>query len=58
MRENLMNRMINLYGFESPITIEFCRLCERWADTEENNKSLKLLVESHEADPQWFDEEE
>ena len=28
MREELMNRMIRLYGFESPITIDFCRLCE------------------------------
>jgi len=47
-RENLVDRMIKIYGFENPIVIEFCKLCERsdWKDRE-----LALLVLAHEADP-------
>lgn len=50
-RENLIDRMIHLYGFENPIVIEFCKLCERWEENEWNNKALTILVEAHEADP-------
>ena len=57
MREELMNRMIRLYGFESPITINFCRLCEEWADTEAHDNALATLVKCHEEAPQCFEEE-
>ena len=57
MREELMNRMIRLYGFESPITIDFCRLCEEWADTEACNNALTPLVKCHEEASQSFEEE-
>ena len=57
MREELMNRMIRLYGFESLITIDFCRLCEEWADTEAHDNVLATLVECHEEAPQCFEEE-
>ncbi len=50
-REKLIDRMIAIYGFEHPIVIEFCRLCERWEDNNWNNKILQLMVEAHEADP-------
>ena len=40
MREELMNRMIRLYGFENPITIDFCRLCEEWPNTEAYDNAL------------------
>ena len=57
MREELMNRMIRLYGFESPITIGFCRLCEEQADTEVYDNALVTLVKCHEETPQYFEEE-
>ena len=57
MREELMNRMIRLYGFESPITIDFCWLCEEWANTEAYDNALAILVKCHEEAPQCFEEE-
>lgn len=50
-RERLIDRMIAIYGFENPIVIEFCRLCENWEITEWNDKVLTILVAAHEADP-------
>lgn len=57
MREELMNRMIRLYGFESPITIDFCWMCEEWPNTEANDHALATLVKCHEEAPQYFEEE-
>ena len=57
MREELMNRMIRLYGFESPITIDFCRLCEEWPNTEAYDNALATLVKCHEQTPRWLEEE-
>lgn len=57
IREQLVDRMIRLYGFESPITIDFCRLCEEWADTEACDNALATLVKCHEEAPQCFEEE-
>ena len=57
MREELMNRMIRLYGFENPITIDFCRLCEEWPNTEAYDNALATLVKCHEEAPQCFEEE-
>lgn len=57
MREELMNRMIRLYGFESPITIDFCWLCEEWPNTEAYDNALATLVKYHEEAPQCFEEE-
>lgn len=51
MRENLIDRMIRIYGFEHPLVIQFAELRERMADTEYNNNALKLLVEAHEEYP-------
>ena len=50
MRENLMDRMIRIYGYENPIVIEFCRLCEEWEENDWNDKVLTILVEAHEAE--------
>ena len=50
-RENLIDRMIHLYGFENEIVIAFCGLCERWKVNSWNDKCLTILVEAHEADP-------
>lgn len=57
IREQLADRMIRLYGFESPITIDFCWMCEEWADTEANDNALATLVKCHEEAPQCFEEE-
>ena len=51
MRENLIDRMIRIYGFEHPIVIQFAELYERMADTEYNNKALITLVKAHEENP-------
>ena len=57
IREQLADRMIRLYGFESPITIDFCRLCEEWPSTEAYDSALATLVKCHEETPQCFEEE-
>lgn len=51
MRENLIDRMIRIYGFEHPIVIQFAKLCERMKNTKANDKALMMLVESHEENP-------
>lgn len=51
-RERLIDRMIKIYNPKHPIVIEFCKLCERYADSEWNDQCLTTLVEAHEADPQ------
>ena len=51
MRKNLIDRMIRIYGFEHPSVIWFVDLCERWKDTKENDKVLRIIVESHEEFP-------
>ena len=48
MREALMLRMINIYGFENEITINFCQLCE---SDFINDDALRVIVEAHEASP-------
>lgn len=48
-RERLINRMIRIYGFEHQIVIDFCKLCESYADSEWNDQCLTTLVEAHEA---------
>ncbi len=50
-RENLIDRMIRLYGYEDKIVIDFAHLCETWKVNKRNDTTLRMLVESHEADP-------
>ena len=45
MREELLTRMIHLYGFEHPAVIQFAELMERGASDE----TLTTIVESHES---------
>ena len=56
MRDDLLNRMIKLYGFENPIVIQFAQLCESYEENEWCDKMLYLLVEAHESDPVRDDE--
>ena len=55
MREQLLDRMIKIYGFEHEIVIEFARMCEEWLPTENNDKALETLVKCHEENPVGFD---
>ena len=47
-RESLINRMINLYGYEHPAVIKFAELAEYWRG---GDNVLRVIVESHEACP-------
>lgn len=58
MREKLIDRMVHIYGFENPIVIEFCKLCEAWKDIEDRDHLLEVIVKSHEEFPQLNDEGE
>ena len=55
-REQLLNRMIRIYGFEHELVIEFASMVEN----EEAYKTeiLEALVKCHEAHPQLEEEEE
>ena len=46
-RENLLDRMIHIYGLEDSIVIQFAEMCERYANNSWNDDVLRLLVESH-----------
>lgn len=50
-REELITRMIEIYGYENPIVIKFCKYCEHLEETDWNNESLRLIVETHEKYP-------
>ena len=58
MRENLLDRMIKIYGFEHPIVIKFAKLCERIENIAIYDKALRILVESHEKYPRLDTDEE
>lgn len=47
IREELMLGMIKIYGHEHPITIEYCKMCERLDDTELNNNFLIATLFAH-----------
>jgi hypothetical protein len=49
MREQLLDRMIRIYGFEHDIVIDFAKMCESYPQGEQWNKALRMLVECHEA---------
>lgn len=57
MREQLLDRMIRIYGFEHDIVIEFARMCESYPQGEQWDKTLRVLVECHEANPYCEDDE-
>jgi len=45
LRENLVTRMIRIYGYEHPAVIQFCELCENiyFPDA-----LLEVIVNNHE----------
>lgn len=56
-RENLVNRVIRLYGFEHFVTIEFCKLAESYEDNAWNDAILETAVQAFEANPYFYEEE-
>lgn len=57
MREQLLDRMIRIYGFEHGIVIDFAKMCESYPQGEQWDKALRVLVECHEANPYCEDDE-
>lgn len=51
-REQLIDRMIRIYGYENEIVIKFCEICEKDPDNAELDKMCELFVSSHEQFPQ------
>lgn len=50
-RKNLLDRIIRIYGFENPITIQFANICESWKKKDQL-PLLEAIVKSHEEFPQ------
>ena len=49
LRENLLDRIIRIYGFEHKITIWFAKMCERYSqDNKVIDKILELIVKCNE----------
>lgn len=51
LRQDLVDAMIRIYGYENPIVINFCHDCEVLPNDEEHDKTLRLLVMVHEEYP-------
>lgn len=50
-REQLVDRMIRIYGFEHNCVLTFINMCERYENSFWYDHILEILVESHEEDP-------
>ena len=57
-REDLLTRMIRLYGHENKMVIEFAKMCETYPQEKFYDNGLRVLVECHEEMPNIEDEEE
>lgn len=51
-REELLTRMIHIYGFEHEITKNFATVCESFPDDYCHDFGLEQIVETHEANPE------
>ena len=54
-RKSLCLRMINLYGFEHPSVIYFCEMAESWLG---DDNTLRIFVEAHEGNPEYWGSED
>lgn len=53
-REELLTRMIHIYGFEHPIVVSFAQMCESYPANEPGtywDKCLETVVDCHEKNP-------
>lgn len=60
-RNDLLTRMIHLYGFEHPLVISFAEMCEKYTDEKSSaywDKCLETVVDCHEKNPYFPEEEE
>lgn len=58
MREQLLDRMIKIYGFEHEVAISFAHVCETYPTGDVYDGMLELLVECHEKNPVRAEEED
>lgn len=54
-REEMLTRMIRLYGFEHEVVIQFSELI---TNPQINDVTLETIVKCHEKHPLWEDEDE
>ena len=52
-RENLLTRMIHIYGFEHEVTIKYANMLERTPQTKKIDKDLEYIVKVLEAKPNF-----
>lgn len=57
-RNDLLTRIIRIYGFEHEVTIQFADMCEKWENHSANDRMLEILVEAHEEHPQIEEDED
>lgn len=57
-RNELIDRMVRVYGFENPIVIKFCKACEGWAQDEHTTHLLEVIVIAHEQFPIRYEGED
>jgi len=57
-RKSLVDRLINVYGFEHPVVKNICNFCETWEVDTLHDKILEGVVLTHEQNPVSFEEEE
>ena len=50
-RNELLSRMIHLYGFKNENTIAIAHMCETYPQTSIYDRAIEILVESHEMYP-------
>ena len=60
-RNQLLDRMIRIYGFEHPLVVSFAEMCEKYTDEKSSaywDKCLETVVDCHEKNPYFPEEEE
>lgn len=50
-REQLIERMLNIYAESYPAVQDVVRMCEDWEDTNWNDQIIETIVKAHEANP-------
>lgn len=50
-REQLIERILNVYAESNPVVQEVVEMCETWEDTNWNDQIIETIVKAHEANP-------
>ena len=56
-RNDLLPRLIRIYGFEHIFVVQFAEMCEGYVNYPQWDKILEMLVKQHELKPQYYVEE-